>query len=146
MTGDPGTSTHPGHRVSRDEPELRILLIEDSERIRTRLVELLDEPGSMRVVASAATQDDAIACIDGETFDVLLVDVELRQGSGIAAIRHARRTYAAGRQPLIIVLTNYALPAVRSRCMEAGADHFLDKMRQFQEVKALIVANSANRG
>jgi len=130
----------PPLRESREE--LRILLIEDSERLQVRLVELLDEPGTMRVAATAATEAEARQCIDTDGYDVLLVDVELRAGSGIGAIRYARATYPEDCQPLIIVLTNYALPAVRIRCMAAGADHFLDKMRQFQEVKPLITASS----
>jgi CheY-like chemotaxis protein len=120
--------------------ELRILLIEDSELLRGRLSQMLTEPGRMRVVASAATEAEARQKIEAEEYDVLLVDVELQEGSGIGAIRHARATYAPARQPLIIVLTNYPLPAVRSRCIDAGADYFLDKMRQFQEVKPLISA------
>jgi CheY-like chemotaxis protein len=120
--------------------ELRILLIEDSELLRSRLSHMLTEPGRMRVVASAASEADARRKIDSDEYDVLLVDVELNQGSGIGAIRHARAVYPEPRRPLIIVLTNYPLPAVRNRCIDAGADYFLDKMRQFQEVKPLIAA------
>lgn len=120
--------------------ELRILLIEDSEILRTRLTDMLLEPGRMRVVASAATEQDARHQIEAGEYDVLLVDVELREGTGIGAIRHARKFYPPLRQPVIIVLTNYPLPAVRSRCIAAGADHFLDKMRQFEAVKGLIAA------
>ncbi|MEO8444463.1 MAG: response regulator [Gammaproteobacteria bacterium] len=127
---------HAGPRL--DKPELRILLIEDSEPIKLRLAALLTVPGTMRVVATAATEAEARTQIEAAAYDVLVVDVELRQGSGIGAIRHARRFYPPGQQPLIVVLTNYPLPAVRSRCLEAGADHFLDKMHQFQDVKALI--------
>lgn len=118
--------------------ELRILLIEDSERLRTRLTGMLSEPGLMRVVASAATETEARQQIEASAYDVLLVDVELREGTGIGAIRYARSHYDRSHQPMIIVLTNYPLPAVRSRCLEAGADHFLDKMRQFEDVKGLI--------
>ena len=122
-----------------DQPESRILLIEDSALLQNRLIEMLAEPGTMRVVATASTEIEAIALLDSATYDVLLVDVQLRVGTGIGVIRHARRIYAPHHQPLIIVLTNYPLAAVRSRCMDAGADHFLDKLSQFQEVKPLIV-------
>ncbi len=119
--------------------ELRILLIEDSVLLQQRLTEMLSRPGMMCVTGTAATEGEARRLIDEHEYDVLLVDVELREGSGIGAISHARARYA-DRQPLIIVLTNYPLPAVRSRCLTAGADHFLDKMRQFQEVRPLIEA------
>lgn len=120
-------------------PELRILLIEDSVLLQERLTQMLTQPGVMRVTGTAATEREARERIDSGEYDVLLVDVELREGSGIGAIGHARTRYS-DRQPLIIVLTNYPLPAVRSRCLAAGADHFLDKMRQFQEVRPLIAA------
>lgn len=126
--------------VQKPAAELRILLIEDSELLRSRLSQMLTDPGRMRVVASATTEKEARRKIDEGEYDVLLVDVELQEGSGIGAIRHARSVYSALRQPLIIVLTNYPLPAVRSRCINAGADYFMDKMRQFQEVKPLIAS------
>lgn len=118
--------------------ELRLLLIEDSTLLRNRLANMLTIPGVVRVAEWAETERDAISRIDGDEFDVLVVDVELKQGSGIAVIRHARKTYAGRHQPLIVVLTNYALPTVEQRCLNAGADHFLDKMQQFDELRPLI--------
>ena len=136
----PANQDHPERApLAAGGRELRILLIEDSSLLQKRLTELLTEHGVMQVTATAATERDAVHQIDTGTFDVLLVDVELREGTGIGAIAHARKTYASDRQPLIIVLTNYPMPAVRDRCLAAGADHFLDKMRQFQEVRPLII-------
>jgi len=119
--------------------ELRILLIEDSVLLQKRLTDMLTLAGVMRVTGTAATEPEARERIDTGEYDVLVVDVELGKGSGIGAIGHARQRYS-DRQPLIIVLTNFPLPAVRSLCLAAGADHFLDKMRQFQEVRPLIAA------
>ncbi|MEO7774447.1 MAG: response regulator transcription factor [Steroidobacteraceae bacterium] len=118
--------------------EKRLLLIEDSALLRERLTSMLTVPGTMRVAASAETESEAIEKLSSGEYDVLIVDVELRQGSGINVIRQARRAYEGKRQPLVIVLTNYSLPTVRERCMAAGADYFLDKMQQFAEVRALI--------
>lgn len=144
LPADPPRTPAPAPRAHRDtnksseKRELRILMIEDSELLRDRLIVMLDEPGRMRVVATAATEAEAIAQIDAGEHDVLLVDVELRVGNGIGAIRHVRRSRDADRQPMIIVLTNYPLPVIRKRCIEAGADYFLDKLHQFQDVKPLI--------
>lgn len=117
---------------------LRILLIEDSRLLRDRLIAMLTVPGVLEVTGTAETEQEALELIDAHDFDALVVDVELRQGSGITAIRHARKAYASRGQPLIIVLTNYSLPTVEQRCMSAGADHFLDKMQQFAEVRPLL--------
>lgn len=117
--------------------EQRLLLIEDSALLRERLTAMLTVPGLMQVAASADTEGAAVAHIRADHFDVLIVDVELREGSGINVIRAARGLDGA-RRTLIIVLTNYSLPAVRERCMAAGADFFLDKMEQFSELRPLI--------
>ena len=128
-----------GSDTVADAGELRILLVEDSILLQERLSEMLTEPGVMRVTGTAVTEREAVQRITSHDFDVLLVDVELREGSGIGAILKARSTYE-DRQPLIIVLTNYPLPAVRTRCIAAGADHFLDKMREIHQVRPLIQA------
>ena len=124
--------------IDEVDSELRLLLIEDNALLRTRLTSILTVPGVMRVVDDADTQQGAIDKIEQNDYDVLIVDVELRQGTGIPVIRGAREHYRSQRQPLIIVLTNYALPTVEQRCMAAGADYFLDKMRQFHELAPLI--------
>ena len=118
--------------------EQRLLLIEDSALLRERLTALLTVPGLMQVAASADTEGAAVAHIHAGHFDVMIVDVELREGSGINVIRAARGLLGDRPRPLIIVLTNYSLPAVRERCMAAGADYFLDKMEQFSELRPLI--------
>jgi len=120
------------------EPPAKLLLIEDSPLLQSRLRYYLEAPGRIQVADIADSAPGAMQSIDRDDFDVLIVDVELKKGSGLEVIRHARSHYAADRQPLIIVLTNYALPAVEIRCRQAGADHFLDKMRQFAELLPLI--------
>jgi CheY-like chemotaxis protein len=121
-----------------DHPEMRILLVEDSAILRTRLIELLTDPGVMRVTATAESEREALDQINGQEFDALVVDVQLRQGTGFGVIRDARARWTTSPLPLIIVLTNYALPTVQQRCLAAGADYFLDKSRQFNQVAPLI--------
>jgi two-component system, OmpR family, response regulator len=118
--------------------ERRILLIEDSEVLSRRLVDLLSDPGSISVAAQAATQSEAISRLKEDAFDVLVVDIELAEGNGVAVVRNARQFYPPHAQPLIIVLTNYASDFVRDHCFAAGADYFLDKMRDISQLKGLV--------
>jgi CheY-like chemotaxis protein len=124
------TSTAPAER--------RILLIEDSEALSRRLIDLLSEPGAVAVTALAATQTEAISRLKEDVFDVLVVDIELAEGNGVAVVRNARQLYPPHAQPLIIMLTNYASDFVRDHCFAAGADYFLDKMRDISQLKALV--------
>ena len=103
-----------------------------------RLVDLLSEPGRVSVAAQAQTQNEAVLRLKEALFDVLVVDIELAEGNGVAVIRHARQMYAPDVQPLIVVLTNYASDFVRDHCFAAGADYFLDKMRDISLLKAIV--------
>jgi len=67
-----------------------------------------------------------------------VVDVQLREGNGLGAVRNARKRWMTAIPSLIIMLTNHAFPLVRQRCLAAGADHFLDKIRQFDQLVPLI--------
>jgi CheY-like chemotaxis protein len=127
----PGLSGARGHAR-------RILLIEDSPLLSRRLVELLSEPGRLQVAAQAATEAAALARLGEASYDVLVVDIELAEGSGVAVIRRARALHTAGSQPLIVVLTNYASSLVRDHCFAAGADYFLDKMRDIALLKSVV--------
>lgn len=118
--------------------ERRILLVEDSDVLSRRLVDLLSEPGRLAVAAQATTQTDALSRLQEALFDVLVVDIELAEGNGVAVIRQARQLYPPEGQPLIIVLTNYASDFVRDHCFAAGADYFLDKMRDISMLKAIV--------
>jgi CheY-like chemotaxis protein len=130
----------PKPMSSRNGPpaERRILLIEDSDVLSRRLVDLLSEPGRLAVAAQAATQADALVRLQEALFDVLVVDIELAEGNGVAVIRQARQFYPPEAQPLIVVLTNYASDFVRDHCFAAGADYFLDKMRDISMLKAIV--------
>ena len=116
--------------------ERRILLIEDSAVLSRRLVDLLSEPGRVSVTAQAATQAEALLRLQEATYDVLVVDIELAEGNGVAVIRQVRQLYPPEAQPLVVVLTNYASDFVRDHCFAAGADYFLDKMRDIALLKA----------
>ena len=119
--------------------ERRILLIEDSEVLSRRLIDLLSEPGRLAVAAQATSQTEALLRLQEAPFDVLVVDIELAEGNGVAVIRQARQIYPLESQPLVVVLTNYASDFVRDHCFAAGADYFLDKMRDIALLKAVVV-------
>jgi two-component system, OmpR family, response regulator len=128
-----------GAEIDGAEPaERRILLIEDSEPLSRRLVDLLSEPGRLAVAAQATTQAEALSRLQEALYDVLVVDIELAEGNGVAVIRQARQLYPPHSQPLIVVLTNYASDFVREHCFAAGADYFLDKMRDIARLRPIV--------
>ena len=91
-----------------------------------RLVELVSVPSRVEVVATAATEDEALAACDRYTISLAIVDLQLAQGTGFGVIRRLRA--AAGANPAcIVVLTNHAVPALKGAAFEAGGEDCLEK-------------------
>jgi CheY-like chemotaxis protein len=121
---------------------LRILLVEDSPLLRSRLESMLSQYVAFKVTGLASAEAEAVEKLDTVAYDAIVVDVELRPGSGIGVIRAARARNpdaGNGNHVWVIVLTNYDLPTVRERCMAAGADHFLDKMREIDQLMPILL-------
>ena len=116
---------------------LRVLLVEDLPRVQLMLRELIEEPGRFEVVGVADTEEQAVALFDARQPEVVVVDLNLRSGTGMGVLQRIRQRKTAVR-PLLIVLTNHTLPVLRNACEKAGADHFLDKSREFARVRTLI--------
>jgi DNA-binding response OmpR family regulator len=128
-----------------DEELMYALVVEDSPQIAERLVELVSIPDRVAVVATAATEDEALAACDRHTIDLAIVDLQLAQGTGFGVIRRLRA--AAGDHPAcIVVLTNHAVPALKVAAFEAGADFFLDKSKDFAAIPRLIGELLTNKG
>ena len=119
------------------EEQMNALVVEDSPQIAERLVELVSVPNRVEVVATAATEDEALAACDRYTIGLAIVDLQLAQGTGFGVIRRLRA--ATGANPAcIVVLTNHAVPALKVAAFEAGADYFLDKSKDFATIPRLI--------
>jgi len=131
---DTSAPTMPASRATR---VLRVLVVEDLPRVRTALRELIEESSQFEVSAFAETEEEALQRFDDLRPDAVVVDLKLRAGTGLGVL-HGIRARAPAPKPLVIVLTNHALPVLETACLQAGADHFLDKSRDFLKVRPLL--------
>jgi CheY-like chemotaxis protein len=116
---------------------LRVLLAEDNPVNQKLAVRLLEKQGHAVVVAG--TGREALAALEGGSFDVVLMDVQMPEMDGLettAAIR-AREQQGAPHVP-IIGLTAHAMKGDRERCIEAGMDDYVSKPIQPQDLYATI--------
>ena len=86
---NPATGNVPRKNGTPGKP-LRILLVEDSPLLRGRLENMISQHAAFKVTGLAAAESEAIEKLDSVAYDVIVVDVELRPGSGIGVIRQAR--------------------------------------------------------
>ena len=111
------TPTYRAMSSGFDPPTLRVVHVDDSALLQDRMRAYFEELGNVQIVGTAEGQSDAIAALSAREYDVVLIDVELRQGTGIPVIRHIREHPPRGESPLIIVFTSFALPAIREHCV-----------------------------
>ncbi|MEO8136811.1 MAG: response regulator transcription factor [Betaproteobacteria bacterium] len=122
----------------------RILLVEDSPMIRESLVAVLDASAmDRRVVGTAETEDDAFQMIERNNADVAIIDINLRQGSGIGLLARLRDIDAAPR--LRIVYTNHYSQRVHEHCARLGATHVLSKSGDVHELLDVLDQPGAPR-
>jgi DNA-binding NarL/FixJ family response regulator len=119
---------------------MRIFLVEDSEQIRERLVELIQAVGGHTVVGEADNFDDAVSGIRHSRPDVAIFDIKLARGNGIDALARAKKEMPTLRG---IVLSNYATPQHVRASAEAGAEYFLDKSAEFEKIGDILAAMQA---
>lgn len=125
--------------------QLKILLIEDSAEIREALTQSVEASGAMAIVGVADNAADAIEIIDGKAIDAAIIDLHLREGSGLLVLAHLAKTGNPGHI-LRIVLTNHTTPAFRRTCERLGVDHFLDKSLEFDRAIELLEQYAGQRG
>jgi DNA-binding NarL/FixJ family response regulator len=115
--------------------DLKVFIVEDSPVIRENLVGALEELAPIQVVGTAEDENSAVRWLSSRenTCDLVIVDIFLRGGSGLGVLRSAMSLH----KPMqLVVLSNYATPDMRRKCLELGAARVFDKSN---EIDALIL-------
>lgn len=120
---------------------LRVFLVEDNPVIRENLSESLEELADAHAVAWAGNANDAKAWLETHRsqWDLAVIDLFLEQGSGLDVLINCRERT---RQQRAVVLTNYATPIIRERCMALGADAVFDKSDELEEFMRFTQADA----
>jgi len=113
---------------------LRTYIVEDSPVIRENLIATLEELLPLRVVGTAEDEATAVQWLaePAHPVDLLIVDIFLKAGTGLGVLRAAAGLPQCRH---VVVLSNFATPDMRSKCLELGADQVFDKSN---EIDALI--------
>jgi CheY-like chemotaxis protein len=136
-----GERTHFVNGPSTALRPLRILLAEDNpvnQLVATRLIE--KEGHSVTVAASGG---QAIAALNRDTFDLVLMDIQMPELDGIQTTRLIRANERqTGMHIPIIAVTAFAMKGDAEKCIEAGMDDYVSKpikaSELFQKIKCLV--------
>jgi len=121
--------------VTGARPELRVLLVEDSPVICGLIKEIINGVPGVRVAESVASERDAIEAVGRLDVGVVILDLQLRKGTGFGVLRALRDM---PKKPVVVVLTNFALRSYRETALALGARDFLDKSRDYDRLPAIL--------
>lgn len=118
------------------ERSVRVLLIDDSAAVRSRLARMLEEQPEVDIEEAEGVAE-ALEAVRRRRPDVVVLDIRLRGGSGLDVLRSLK---SAPAPPVVIMLTNHASDHHRRWCREHGADFFFDKASEFDKVVDVLSA------
>ena len=112
---------------------LKTYIVEDNRLIRENLIATLDELVSIEVVGTAEDESTAVHWLTraGHEAELVIVDIFLKGGSGLGVLRAAKSFH---KRCKLVVLSNYATPDMRRKCLALGADRVFDKSNDIDEL------------
>jgi signal transduction histidine kinase/CheY-like chemotaxis protein len=140
----PGTDvfTAPGQGPAGCARSLRVLLAEDNPVNQRVAVGLLGRRGHTVVLAKNGRE--AISALEHETFDVVLMDVQMPEVGGFEATEAIRACEREkGGHVRIVAMTAHAMPGDRERCLAAGMDDYLAKPAESRVLFAVLENDSS---
>lgn len=118
--------------MTGDESRIRILLVEDDDRLRLRLAAAFVRRGHSVETASSF---EAVRALDFSLArDLVLVDFRLPDVSGLDLVRFLRDIAPGAR---IVLVTGFGTVAMAIEAMRAGADHVMTKPADVDELLAV---------
>ena len=121
---------------------LRVLLVEDSVLLSDRISEVVHSLPGVQLAASVSSEAEAVEALQNGDIDVVILDLQLKRGTGFGVLRALRKVL---NKPAVVVFTNFSLPTYRETALELGAEHFLDKSRDYERLPEVLSELSARR-
>lgn len=110
---------------------MKVFIVDDSAIVRERLVEMLSEIKGVEILGEARDGVEAIEAICRVHPDGVILDVRMPGRNGIKVLEDIKRNQPA---PVVLMLTNFPYLQYRKKCLDAGADGFLDKSIEFHKM------------
>ena len=123
---------------------LTVFIADDSEPVAEMLTELIRDPGRIEVVGVGATEESTIDSIRAMRPDVVVLDLQLGNGSGTNVIRAVRANSELARTRLVVT-SNHTSPQLRAGCLELGADDYFDKVKELGALTARLAGFAAEK-
>lgn len=112
-----------------------VFIVDDSNTLREQLVKIVSEINGVSVTGQAQNVAEAIDGIRDLKPGVVILDIQLPDGSGIDVLRSIKQF---GYSIMVLMLTNHPSLQYQKKCLALGADYFLDKSRDIDKVRQIL--------
>lgn len=112
-----------------------VFIVDDSNALREQLAKMISEIKGVKISGQAQNVAQAIEGIRNLKPGLVILDIQIPGGSGIDVLRTIKQD---GYPIVVLMLTNHPHPQYRKKCMELGADYFLDKSRDIDKVRQIL--------
>ena len=114
---------------------MKIVIADDSSLMRDRIKSLLNNINNISMVYEAKKGVEALHLIMEKEPDLAILDIRMPEMNGIEVLIKIRELKMKTK---VCILTSYPYPQYRKRCLEAGADYFLSKTEDFEQIEIVI--------
>lgn len=115
----------------------RVFVVDDALVVRNLVIECLEEIAGLEVAGFAGSEQTALSWLNGNPCDVLILDLELRQGTGLGLLKALASSESLSRL-VKIVYSNHTDENSRRVASELGASYFFDKMQDTDELRRVL--------
>ena len=116
---------------------MNVLVADGSAMLREHIVGLFSELKGIQVIGQTQDWPETLHAIFTLKPDVLVLDIQVIGGRGIDALKSIKQEDSS---IAVIVLTHFTTLPYRRRCLEAGADFYLDKSTEIGKLREIILS------
>ena len=133
-------------RRSPNARKLKVLAADDNPTNREVIGKILERGGHVATVVTDG--EEVLDCVEGERYDIVILDRNMLGLGGIETLRALRLTQRGRERLPVIILSADATPVAKGEALEAGADAFLPKpieaLRLLEEIQTLCPAGAGD--
>ena len=121
---------------------LSILLVDDNAinlKVASRMLERMGY-----IVDQATNGLEALHALEGKSYDLILMDIQMPEMDGVTATKHIIANYDQSERPRIVAVTAHAMKGDRERYLEAGMDGYISKPVRVEKLVEAIYETKPN--
>jgi DNA-binding NarL/FixJ family response regulator len=111
---------------------LKIAIVEDSPQIIKNLSRFISSIKGTEISGEADSADSAVELIRNKQPDIIVLDIELKNGSGFDVLNKIKNR--GKTTPIVMIFTNLFSFSYKEKALKEGADYFFDKTNDLEDL------------